>query len=220
MNNHKSFEQSLRSASPFAPLLRPIKSEIHKGCTGKAHGCGTRKNSRSTRSSVSDSSSEFSPGPSVERESAQRIIGGRLGSNESLQKGLRRTESVKSNKSGSGSGKNGVDSKPPWHNVYTAKLTGLADGGLPRIEATERVIKKIPRKVSIHWQDLYAKALAQKQYGGTYIRYCPSSSSDAKATIIDHDQVKVNLGSFDSFLLRSMDTRFQLLGELTLRNGM
>ncbi|GAB0097354.1 Unconventional myosin-XVIIIa [Sergentomyia squamirostris] len=74
----KSFEQSLRSSSPYPALLPPniLKPEIHKGCTGKAHACGTikmmrnggpkikavngnRKNSLSSET-VSDSGSEIS----------------------------------------------------------------------------------------------------------------------------------------------------------------
>jgi hypothetical protein len=47
----KNFEKSLRSSSytqpiPITPtsILSPLKKEIHRGCTGKAHACGTLKN--------------------------------------------------------------------------------------------------------------------------------------------------------------------------------
>jgi myosin-18 len=43
----KSFEKSLRSTAVAAyqvPIVTPLKTEIHKGCTGKAHACGTIKN--------------------------------------------------------------------------------------------------------------------------------------------------------------------------------
>jgi hypothetical protein len=45
----KSFEKSLRStpSSPYqayqVPIITPLKAEIHKGCTGKAHACGSIK---------------------------------------------------------------------------------------------------------------------------------------------------------------------------------
>lgn len=39
----KSFEKSLRSSSGTyqVPIITPLKTEIHKGCTGKAHACGS-----------------------------------------------------------------------------------------------------------------------------------------------------------------------------------
>lgn len=41
----KSFEKSLRSSSGSyqVPITTPLKTEIHKGCTGKAHACGSIK---------------------------------------------------------------------------------------------------------------------------------------------------------------------------------
>lgn len=41
----KSFEKSLRSSSGSyqVPIITPLKAEIHKGCTGKAHACGSIK---------------------------------------------------------------------------------------------------------------------------------------------------------------------------------
>lgn len=185
VNNHKSFEQSLRSASPFAALLKPMKNEIHKCCTGKAHGCGTRKNSRSTYSSVSDSGSEVSPTQSVERESVKRTVGQKREkvntSCESLPKGLQRKDSIKSLKSNKP-----TDSKPPWHNVYTAKLTTLKvdvgrGGGGAHNENPDRVNKRVTRKSSIHWQELYENAKNQKVYGGLYMHRpanCPTDADD------------------------------------------
>lgn len=43
----KSFEKSLRSSSSTyqVPIVTPLKQEIHKGCTGKAHACGSIKSS-------------------------------------------------------------------------------------------------------------------------------------------------------------------------------
>lgn len=74
----KAFEQSLRSSSSTVTTTietTPLKTEIHKGCTGKAHACGTiknrvvklreiketnqRKNSLSSET-ISDSGSEIS----------------------------------------------------------------------------------------------------------------------------------------------------------------
>lgn len=47
-HSQKSFEKSLRSSSAATtyqvPIITPLKAEIHKGCTGKAHACGTIKN--------------------------------------------------------------------------------------------------------------------------------------------------------------------------------
>lgn len=191
VNNHKSFEQSLRSASTFAPLLRPIKSEIHKGCTGKAHGCGTRKNIRTTYSSLSDSSSDVSPAPSVERGSSEkRTTVSRkkdpdtttTTSCESLPKGVQRNDSIKSNKSNS---RKGSDSKPPWHNVYTAKLTGLKVEPERSAEAPDRTTIRKTRRIAIHWQDLYEKALNQKLYGGQYIQYSYVAKPDPAAVQVN-----------------------------------
>lgn len=41
----KSFEKSLRASSTTyqVPITTPLKTEIHKGCTGKAHACGSIK---------------------------------------------------------------------------------------------------------------------------------------------------------------------------------
>lgn len=44
-NLQKSFEKSLRSASPQVPAVATLKTEIHKGCSGKAHACGSIKSS-------------------------------------------------------------------------------------------------------------------------------------------------------------------------------
>jgi hypothetical protein len=43
--SQKSFEKSLRSSSTTyqVPIITPLKTEIHKGCTGKAHACGSIK---------------------------------------------------------------------------------------------------------------------------------------------------------------------------------
>lgn len=48
-HSQKSFEKSLRSSTANTyqvPIITqtPLKTEIHKGCTGKAHACGTIKN--------------------------------------------------------------------------------------------------------------------------------------------------------------------------------
>lgn len=207
VNNQKSFEQSLRSVSPYAPLLRPIKSEIHKGCTGKAHGCGTRKNSTYS-SSLSDSSSEVSPAHSVSssghhhnglplrrtssiskprnnrREksdtSCESVVTtaaaitspSQTGNQSARRDKLPRLTAPKQDKR---NGKS-IDVKPPWHNVYTAKLTALNGGvataaaasGSPRTENHDRV--KRTRKSPTSWQEVYEKSYSQKLYGGTYLR--------------------------------------------------
>jgi hypothetical protein len=59
----KSFEKSLRSTASTTtyqvPIITPLKTEIHKGCTGKAHACGTIKSTNTilVNKSASPSSS-------------------------------------------------------------------------------------------------------------------------------------------------------------------
>ena len=108
----KSFEKSLRSSSvPFVvSTIAPLKTEIHKGCTGKAHACGSvkipttqlkppttpkpkvksdgkslRKNSLSSET-VSDSGSEISSWNSNKESSTS--------STTSFPNPLKRTKSV------------------------------------------------------------------------------------------------------------------------------
>lgn len=54
----KSFEKSLRSSSYQVPIIAPLKTEIHKGCTGKAHACGSIK---STNTLLANKSSSTTP---------------------------------------------------------------------------------------------------------------------------------------------------------------
>lgn len=56
----KSFEKSLRSSSVTyqVPVTTPLKTEIHKGCTGKAHACGSIK---STNTLVANKASATTP---------------------------------------------------------------------------------------------------------------------------------------------------------------
>lgn len=61
-HSQKSFEKSLRSTSVTSatyqvPIITPLKTEIHKGCTGKAHACGTIKSTNSILVNKSASSS-------------------------------------------------------------------------------------------------------------------------------------------------------------------
>lgn len=186
LNNQKSFEQSLRSASPYAPLLRPIKSEIHKGCTGKAHGCGTRKNSRSTLSSLSDSSSEISPVHSedVPLSREKRPVKRTQSFNGPRDRSSTPTTTKQLNGKAAGS-----DSKPPWHNVYTAKLGALKAGDSDKfVLHHERNKKKAARRNGVHWHELYERSMDQKLYGGTYLRLSPSQTEEQSAA---HDQVKL-----------------------------
>lgn len=90
----KTFEQSLRSPSTNVTTTietTPLKTEIHRGCTGKAHACGTiknrvvklreikesnqRKNSLSSET-ISDSGSEISniEGPWGEKPTFTRSL--------------------------------------------------------------------------------------------------------------------------------------------------
>lgn len=64
-HSQKSFEKSLRSTSSASttyqvPIITPLKTEIHKGCTGKAHACGTIKSTNSILVNKSASSSPSS----------------------------------------------------------------------------------------------------------------------------------------------------------------
>lgn len=188
VNNQKSFEQSLRSDSPYAPLLRPIKSEIHKGCTGKAHGCGTRKNSRSTLSSLSDSSSEISPVPSEDHAAEKRTPKRTQSFNRPRDRSCTPSGGAAARP---GNGKTGSDSKPPWHNVYTAKLGALKGGEADRFVLPHERTKKT-RKIGVHWQDLYERSIGQKVYGGTYLRLTSSQTLLAPSPTREHEQVIFN----------------------------
>lgn len=112
----KSFEKSLRSTGTYqVPIITPLKTEIHKGCTGKAHACGSiksantmlankpsttpkpkvkcdgktlRKNSLSSET-VSDSGSEISSWNSNKDSSPSSSVAPPL-----LPKPLKRTKSV------------------------------------------------------------------------------------------------------------------------------
>lgn len=110
----KAFEKSLRTSSSAyqVPIITPLKTEIHKGCTGKAHACGSikstntllankpsptprpkvktlRKNSLSSET-VSDSGSEISSWNSNKDSSASSNAAPPI----PLPKPLKRTKSV------------------------------------------------------------------------------------------------------------------------------
>lgn len=110
----KAFEKSLRTSSTAyqVPIITPLKTEIHKGCTGKAHACGSikstntlltnkpsptprpklktlRKNSLSSET-VSDSGSEISSWNSNKDSSASSNAAPPI----PLPKPLKRTKSV------------------------------------------------------------------------------------------------------------------------------
>lgn len=63
----KSFEKSLRSSSGTyqVPITTPLKTEIHKGCTGKAHACGSVK---STNTVLANKPSPATPRPKVKSD--------------------------------------------------------------------------------------------------------------------------------------------------------
>ena len=49
-----SFEKSLRSTISYqVPLTSPSKTEIHKGCTGKAHACGSKSTNTLSANKIS-----------------------------------------------------------------------------------------------------------------------------------------------------------------------
>ncbi|XP_058832508.1 unconventional myosin-XVIIIa isoform X3 [Topomyia yanbarensis] len=91
----RSFEQSLRSSYNSGPVIAtsvitPLKKEIHRGCTGKAHACGTLKTIRHTpvierpfrkgsfsSDTISDTSSDISQSnqsPAVETKPPSRKL--------------------------------------------------------------------------------------------------------------------------------------------------
>lgn len=113
----QSFEKSLRSSSGSyqVPISTPLKTEIHKGCTGKAHACGSikstntvlankptpkpkvksdgktlRKNSLSSET-VSDSGSEISSSWNSNKDSSASST---AVAPVNLPKPLKRTKSV------------------------------------------------------------------------------------------------------------------------------
>lgn len=52
--SQNSFEKSLRSTNSYqVPLTLPSKTEIHKGCTGKAHACGSKSTNTSSVNKIS-----------------------------------------------------------------------------------------------------------------------------------------------------------------------
>ncbi|XP_039444076.1 unconventional myosin-XVIIIa isoform X2 [Culex pipiens pallens] len=87
----RSFEQSLRSSYGSGPVittsvLTPVKKEIHRGCTGKAHACGTLKTLKHTpvtdrsfrkgsfsSDTISDTSSEISQQNSTDRQTSNEV---------------------------------------------------------------------------------------------------------------------------------------------------
>lgn len=122
----KSFEKSLRSSSGSyqVPIIAPLKAEIHKGCTGKAHACGSikranallanklsttpspkvkndgkslRKNSLSSET-VSDSGSEISSSWNSNKDSS---VSSNAAIPPLLSKPLTRTKSVNYGSNGS-----------------------------------------------------------------------------------------------------------------------
>lgn len=210
----KSFEQSLRSASPYAPLLRP-RSDYHKGCTGKAHNNGSgggggglagqaAKNNkivRRTSSSFSESSSS-EVSTATHSDQSKNPKGGSNGQ-QPTRSTLQRAGSLRSTRA---EGKSGplpmprVDSKPPWHHVYTTKLDALRSESDVRPSElavsstgpamTTGRLRSRRKIIAVYWQHLYEKALAQKLYGGTYRRFVFDRKRDGGgAGAGDSDQV-------------------------------
>lgn len=182
-NVQKSFEQSLRATSPFPALLRP-RSDYHKGCTGKAHnghGGGTNnKIIRQTSSSLSDSSSELSVSTPSDRSKAsdKKICRSLSQKDPKDHVPLQRQGSLRLSRQDRKSLPQ-IDSKPPWHHVYTTKLDSLrSESDVKRNEssatttmATGRLMRSRRRTTAIYWQQLYDRAVGQKLYGGAYKRF-------------------------------------------------
>jgi hypothetical protein len=97
----KSFEKSLRSSSGTyqVPIITPVKSEIHKGCTGKAHACGSVK---STNTMLANKPSTATPKPKVKSD-GKTLRKNSLSSETVSDSGSEISSSWNSNKDSSGS---------------------------------------------------------------------------------------------------------------------
>lgn len=147
----KSFEKSLRSSSGSyqVPIITPLKTEIHKGCTGKAHACGSvkstntvlvnkpspkpkvksdgktlRKNSLSSET-VSDSGSEISSSWNSNKESPTPSTAVPL----ALLKPLKRTKSVNY---GSTNGSSATIRRRTSESIIAADVPDNAKNGIRR----------------------------------------------------------------------------------------
>lgn len=146
----KSFEKSLRSSSGSyqVPIITPLKTEIHKGCTGKAHACGSvkssntlvnkpspkpkvksdgktlRKNSLSSET-VSDSGSEISSSWNSNKDSPTPSTV----APPALLKPLSRTKSVNY---GSSNGSSATVRRRTSESIIAVDVSDLAKNGIRR----------------------------------------------------------------------------------------
>lgn len=166
----KTFEKSLRSSSGSyqVPVITPLKAEVHKGCTGKAHACGSirstttvltnkpapkpkvksdgktlRKNSLSSET-VSDSGSEISSSWNSNKDSSASSAAAPV----NLPIPLKRTKSVNYGSANASTIANGrrrtsdsVISVDVPDNVKTGIRRGrlMSDGGGEKIDGSEDI---------------------------------------------------------------------------------
>lgn len=107
-NTQKSFEKSLRSSSGTyqVPIITPLKTEIHKGCTGKAHACGSIKSTNTVLANKSTTPVK----PKAKNDNTNKTLRKNSLSSETVSDSG--SESWNSNKDNS-SGSNSVTQIPP-----------------------------------------------------------------------------------------------------------
>lgn len=125
----KSFEKSLRSPSGSyqVPIIAPLKTEIHKGCTGKAHACGSIKSANAllaNKSSATPKPKAKSDGKSLRKNS--------LSSETVSDSGSEISSSWNSNKDSSASSNAAIPPLLPKPFART-KSVNYGSNGLPAI---------------------------------------------------------------------------------------
>lgn len=105
----KSFEKSLRSSSGSyqMPIIAPLKTEIHKGCTGKAHACGSIKSANALLANKSSTT----PKPKAKSD-CKSLRKNSLSSETVSDSGSEISSSWNSNKDSSASSNAAIPPKP------------------------------------------------------------------------------------------------------------
>lgn len=92
----KSFEKSLRSSPTTyqVPIITPLKTEIHKGCTGKAHACGSIK---STQTILNGNAKPATPKPKPKNDANNKNLRKNSLSSETISDSGSEVSSLNSN---------------------------------------------------------------------------------------------------------------------------